>query len=61
MVTKGESKIWRTSERSNTLYLTIPSKMASDSQCPLKSGDTVELEIINVHDELKAILIKKKD
>jgi hypothetical protein len=39
---KGKSKIFKHG-KANTLYLVIPSKMATDSNCPFKVGDKVDL------------------
>jgi hypothetical protein len=41
----GESKVCKHGA-AETLYLSIPSKMATDSTCPIKEGDTVELQIV---------------
>jgi hypothetical protein len=43
--------------KGNTLYVSIPSKMAQDSGFPIKEGEKVD---IVWSDELKAIVIKPK-
>jgi len=55
MVLKSESKIYQHIE-AKTMYLTIPSEIASDSQFPFKKGEIVIIEIVN--DEL---IIKRKE
>jgi hypothetical protein len=43
--------------KGNTLYVSIPSKLAQDSAFPIKEGDAVEIEW---DQDLKAIVIKPK-
>lgn len=43
--------------KGNTLYVSIPSKMAQDSGFPIKEGEKVHIEW---SDELKAIVITSK-
>lgn len=43
--------------KGNTLYVSIPSKMAQDSGFPIKEGEKVDIEW---NPDLKAIVIKPK-
>jgi len=55
MVVKIKSRI-RGHPKAYTLYLTIPSDMASDPRFPFRAQDLVSLEILN-----ESILITKCD
>lgn len=44
LVLKVESKILE-NKQAKTQYITIPARVAQDSQYPFKANDTVELEI----------------
>ena len=53
---KGESTLYK-NPNSNTLVLTIPSRIATDSQFPFKPGETVLVEFFKGYNNL---MIKKK-
>lgn len=53
MVVKSNSRI-RGHPRASTLYITIPSELAKDSNFPLHENDNVTISIENAH-----ILIEK--
>ena len=55
----GKSKIYK-HPKADTLYLTIPSKMAMDSKFPFRAGDDVFLELLSVDGEVK-LLVRKND
>ena len=44
LILKVETKILE-NERAKTQYITIPARVAQDSQYPFKANDVVELEI----------------
>ena len=56
MVLATEATVYKHT-KGNTLYVSIPSKMAQDSAFPIKEGDAVE---IVWNPDLKAIVIKPK-
>ncbi len=51
-------KVWK-HPKAKTLYLSIPSKMAQDSQFPIKGGDTVLIEW-DSEDPTKLVIRKKE-
>jgi len=53
----GKSKIYK-HPKADTLYLTIPSKMAMDSKFPFKAGDEVFLELQSIDGEVKLFVRK---
>ena len=54
---RAESKLYK-HPGAKTLYLTIPSKLASDSQFPFKPGDVVS---VNYYPHFEMIIIRKKE
>jgi hypothetical protein len=58
MVLRGESTIFKRG-KARTLYCSIPSKMALDSQFPIREGDTVILAFSPRLKELR--IYQKKD
>lgn len=44
MTLKGTSKIYK-HPKADTLYITIPAKIAKDSQFPFKNGEIISVEI----------------
>ena len=56
----GRSKIYK-HPKADTLYLTIPSKMAMDSKFPFKAGDEVFLELVEPVDGEVKLLVRKND
>lgn len=57
LVLVGEAKIYK-HPKAETLYLTIPSKVAQDSAFIFKKGDQVK---ITFDPEKKAIIVESKD
>ena len=55
----GKSKIYK-HPKADTLYLTIPSKMAMDSKFPFKAGDKIFLELQSIDGEVK-LLVRKNE
>lgn len=53
----GEVKVFK-HPKAQTLYLSIPAKMAQDSDFTIKDGDTV---IIEYDKKQKAIVVKRKE
>jgi len=43
---EAESTVYK-HQKAGTLYVSIPSKLATDSQFPFKAGDTVRIKIID--------------
>ena len=56
----GKSKIYK-HLKADTLYLTIPSKMAMDSKFPFKAGDEVFLELVEPVDGEVKLLVRKNN
>ena len=56
----GRSKIYK-HPKADTLYLTIPSKMAMDSKFPFKAGDEVFLELLESVDGEVKLLVRKTE
>lgn len=54
MSLEAESKVFK-HKKAETLYLTIPAKLANDSSFPFNSGDKVKLEIENEKLKVKTI------
>ena len=54
MTSKGVSKIYK-HPNADTLYITIPAKVATDSTFPFKPGDKVQIEIVS-----RVCIIRKK-
>lgn len=46
MTLMGNSKVYK-HPKANTLYISIPANMASDSAFPFKEGDTINLSVEN--------------
>lgn len=54
---EGSSKLYQ-SHRARTMYLTIPARIARDSQFPFRDGDKVS---VSFHPEDSQLLIQKRD
>jgi hypothetical protein len=55
MTLKAQAAVYKHT-KGNTLYVSIPSKMAEDSQFPFKAGDKVFLDA-----EFGTLVIKKQE
>ncbi len=53
----GEVKVFK-HPKASTLYLSIPAKMAQDSEFTIKDGDTVTLEFVKKD---KTMVIRRKE